>query len=92
VCNKSKKKIKLKIKKNYERRKKNEKIPKVNLILSHVNHTFLISDLGIGPHAFRHTHCILGKSIFLNVKKGPIQISISFKLLPGFFDLACKPG
>jgi hypothetical protein len=38
-----------------------------------------------GHQAFRHTHCILGKSVFhfKNVKKGPIQGSIGFKSVPG---------
>jgi len=39
--------------------KEKKKIPKVNLILSHVNHTFFILDPLIGPHTFRHTHCTL---------------------------------
>jgi hypothetical protein len=44
--------------------RKNKKRPKVNLTLSHVNHTFFILHLQIGPQAFRHvTHCILRKKI-----------------------------
>ncbi len=65
-----------------QNRKNNEKKAKVNLILSHGNHTFLISDLQIQPQAFRHTHCISRKkNVFFNVKKGPIQGSICFKLV-----------
>jgi hypothetical protein len=47
-----------------ERKEKKKKRSKVNLILSHVNHTFFILDLGIEPQASRHTHCTLGKSGF----------------------------
>jgi len=50
------------------------------LILSHVNHTFFISVPQIEPPTFRHIHCTLGKSFF-NLKKGPIQSSICFKLV-----------
>jgi hypothetical protein len=45
-----------------EKKKKN-KIPKVNLILSHANHTFGILDPQIGPQAFGHTHCTIRKSV-----------------------------
>jgi hypothetical protein len=38
--------------------------PKINLIPSHVNCTFFILDLWIGPQAFKHTHCILRKNVF----------------------------
>jgi hypothetical protein len=44
-------------------RKKEEK-PKINLILSHVNHTFLILNPQIRPHTFRHAHYTLEKSVF----------------------------
>jgi hypothetical protein len=57
-------------------KKRRKKKQKVNLILSHVNHTFLISDPQIGPQAFRHTHCVVGKSAFSNVKESLIQGSI----------------
>jgi hypothetical protein len=60
-----------------------EQIPKVNLILSHANHTFLILDPQIELQASRHIHCTLGKNVFMNMKKGPIQDSICFKLVPG---------
>jgi hypothetical protein len=53
--------VKIKTKKNQGKKKK--KTPKINLILSHVNHTFLILDLQIGPQALRHNHC----TFFLNV-------------------------
>jgi hypothetical protein len=59
----------------------------VNLILSHVNHTFFILDPRIGPQAFRHTHCTLEIFYFFNVKKGSIQGSICFKVVPGLLIL-----
>jgi hypothetical protein len=68
-------------KKNHEK-KKEEKKSKINIILSHVNHTFLILNPRIGPQALRHTHYTIGKNVFLNVKKGSINISICFKLVP----------
>jgi hypothetical protein len=37
----------------------------------------------IGSLAFRHTHCTLEKNVIFNVQKGPIQISICFKLVFG---------
>jgi hypothetical protein len=46
-----------------KRRKKNKR-QKVNLILTHIKHTFLILDFGNGPHAFRHINT-LRKSVFL---------------------------
>jgi hypothetical protein len=54
----------------------------INLTLSHVNQTFLILDPQIGPQAFRHTPCAIRKNVLFNVKKGPIQGSIWFKLVP----------
>jgi hypothetical protein len=42
---------------------------KVNLILSHVNHTFVILDFRIGPQIFKHTHYTLGEKCFFNAKK-----------------------
>jgi hypothetical protein len=44
---------------------------------------FLYWTLKLDPQTFRHTHCTLRKKGFLNVKKGPIQGSICFKLVPG---------
>jgi len=44
---------------------------------------FLYLNPQIGPEAFRHTHCSLGKNVFLKVKKLPIQGLIGFKLVPG---------
>jgi hypothetical protein len=67
--------------KNWKNRK--TKRPKINLILSHANRTFLILDPQIEPQAFRRTHCTLKNCVFLNVKKGSIQGSICFKLVPG---------
>jgi hypothetical protein len=62
--------------------KRREKKPNVNLIFSHVNHTFFILDHWIGPKPFRHS-LYLRKIGFFNLKKGPIQGSICFKLIPG---------
>jgi hypothetical protein len=45
-------------------RKIGKKKTKANLILSHVNHTFLILNPQIEPQAFGHTHCTLGKKVF----------------------------
>jgi len=59
-----------------------KKRPKNNLILSYFNHTLFILDPWIEPQVFRHTHPTLGKRVFLNVKKSPIQDSICFKLVP----------
>jgi len=44
-------------KKIMKKNKKKEKRPKINLILSYINHTFFILDPQIGPQAFRHAHC-----------------------------------
>jgi len=60
-----------------ENKKKKQKRPKVNLILSHVNHTIF----DIGPQAFRLTHCTVLK-MFLGMQNGAIQGSICFKLVP----------
>jgi len=59
-----------------------KKRSKNNLILSYFNHTLFILDPWIEPQVFRHTHPTLGKRVFLNVKKSPIQDSICFKLVP----------
>jgi hypothetical protein len=55
---------KLKIKKLEKTMKEKKKRLKLNLILSHVNHTFLILNLQIEPQAFRYTHYTLRKSGF----------------------------
>ncbi len=59
------------------KREKNKR-PKVNLILSHVNHTFLILNLKIGPKDFKHTCCTIEKKCIFNVKKG---LNSKFNLL-----------
>jgi hypothetical protein len=69
--------VKIETKKNHEKKK-----TKINLILSHVNHIFLILDPQIRPQAFRHNHCTFFLNVIFNVKKGPIQGSICFKLVP----------
>jgi hypothetical protein len=76
----------VRIKENRNRKNHEKKKQKVNLILSHVKHTFLILDFGIGPYAFKHIHT-LGQNVFFNLKKGPIQGSIDFKLVPRFLVL-----
>jgi hypothetical protein len=77
-------KMELKFTKNTKKTEKNKKIKsKVNLILSYNETHIFILDPQIGPQAFRHTHCTLGKSVFFNMKKGPTQGSICFKLVPG---------
>ncbi len=86
-CMKWKWKQKIK-KKLWKKERRIEKRPNVHLILSHVNHTFLILNPPIGPQAFRHTRCTLRFFIFFwNVKKGPIQHSICFKLVLGLLVL-----
>jgi len=52
------------------KKRKKLKRPKVNIILSQVNHTFLILDLRIGPQAFRHTHCTIRIFFFLKHEEG----------------------
>jgi hypothetical protein len=80
VCNKNN--FLKKRKKNHEKNMKKKKKPKVSLIPSHINHTFFILDPQIGPQTFKHSHSTIGKNGFSNVKKGPIQGSIWFKLVP----------
>jgi hypothetical protein len=64
VCSRREAK-KPKKKKPLKKGRKKEKKPKVNLILSHVNHIFLVLNLQIGPQAFRHTHYTIRKNVFL---------------------------
>lgn len=64
------------------KKKKGKKKPKINPILSHVNDTFSILNLRIGPQGFEHTHHTLKILLIFNMKKGPIQASICFKLIP----------
>jgi hypothetical protein len=52
-----------KTKKNHGENKRPKK-PKLNLILLHVNHIFLILDSQIEPQAFRHARCTLGGNVF----------------------------
>jgi hypothetical protein len=47
-----------------------KKGPKMNLILSHFNHTFLILNARIGPQVLRHTHCTFKKKSFLKCEEG----------------------
>jgi hypothetical protein len=60
------------------KRKIKNKNPKANLILSHVNHTFLILNFQIGPQAFQHTHCTIEKNVFINVRKREKKIYKNF--------------
>jgi hypothetical protein len=69
-------------KKPWNKERRIKKKSKVSLILLNVNHTFFILDLWNGPQAFRHIHNTLRKTCFLYVKKGRIQGSICFKLVP----------
>jgi hypothetical protein len=71
-----------KLKKIMQKRRRRLKKSKVNLILSYVNHTFFILNSQIGPQAFRHSHYTLRIFFLKIVKKGPIQGSICFKLVP----------
>jgi hypothetical protein len=68
-------------KKPWKKRKKENK-SKINSILSYVNYAFFILNNLIEHQAFRHTHCTIEKNVSFNVKKGPIQGSICFKLVP----------
>jgi len=70
-----------------QKKKNRKKKSKVNLILLYNESHIFILDPQIGPQAFRHTHCTLGKSVFFNMKKGPTQGSICFKLVQGFWSL-----
>jgi hypothetical protein len=87
VCSKSSFLKNKKLKKTMKKKRKKEKRPKVNLIISHINQTFWILVLWIGPQAFRHTHCTNRKKCFFNVKKGSIQGPIWFKLILGLLVL-----
>jgi hypothetical protein len=65
VCNKYKKgEKKIEFIKNHEKKEEKKKA-NVNLILSHVNHTFFILDPQIEPHTFQHTNFTLEKNVFL---------------------------
>jgi len=64
VCSKNKKQKKGR---SLKKGRKKKKRPKVNLILSHVNRTFLILTLKLDP---RPLDTLI--NVFLNVKKGPI--------------------
>ncbi len=56
-----------------ENKKKNKKYQtKVNLFLSHVNHTIF----DIGPQAFRLIHCTFFLIFFLMLKK--VQLKVQF--------------
>ncbi len=70
------------------KKRKKKKRPNVNILLSHVNHTFFILDLPIEHHTFKLTNCTLeNKNKNCDVKKGPIQGSIYFKLVHMFLVL-----
>lgn len=56
--------------------RRREKKKKVNLILSHVIHTFFILDLQIGTPAFRHTHCTLGMCFFKCEKRSNLRFNL----------------
>jgi hypothetical protein len=67
---------------------------KVNLILSHVNHTFFILDLWIGPQASRHTHCTLGtKRFFLMWRRVQFKVQFASNCSVDFWSLdPCLTG
>jgi hypothetical protein len=71
------------VKKNQKINFEKEKIymSKVNLILSHANHTFFILDLQIEPQAFKHIHCVIRKCVFLMWKKVQLKIQFVSRLL-----------
>jgi hypothetical protein len=71
-----------KLKKLWKKERKKEEERKdqnVHLILSHVNHTFLILNPPIGPQAFRHTRCTLRIKKILYLKKVKI-LQVQFKI------------
>ncbi len=74
MCNKSFLKRKKREKTMKKRRKK--KRPKVNLIFSHVNHTFWISNLQIGPKALNTLVVTLKKNVFLMWRR--VQFKVQF--------------
>jgi len=67
---------------------KKRKKRKVDLILSHVKHTFLILYFQIGPQVFKQTHChCTVEKMFFKCEKNRIQGSICFKLVLGLLVL-----
>jgi hypothetical protein len=92
-----------KVKYNKKNLKPWKKRPKVNPILSHVNHTFSILDLQIGPQGFEHTHHTLEILLIFNMKK-KVQFKLQFAsnwslgfwsldpcpLLPAYFTIILK--
>jgi len=50
---------------NWKFKKLWKKKPKINLIPSHVNHTFFILNLQIEPQGFKHIHCTSRKNVFM---------------------------
>jgi hypothetical protein len=77
----------------WKRKKKKRKNSIINIILSHVNHTFFYIEPSIGPQALRHTHYTLGKNVFLNVKKGSVKIQFASNWSLGFWSLdPCLKG
>jgi hypothetical protein len=65
-----------------KKRKKREKRSKINLILSHVNCTWTLK---LDPTPLDTLIIPQENLFFCDVKKGPIQGSICFKLVPGFW-------
>ncbi len=66
-----------KTRKKWKEEKKTQR-KTVNLILSHVNLTFLL----IEPYGFNHTHCTLWKNNLLMWRKVQFKDSICLKLAP----------
>jgi hypothetical protein len=76
-----------KIKKPWKKRKKREKWPRVNLILSCGNHIFLISNPQIGPQAFIHTRSISRKKrFFLMWRKVQFKVQFASSWSLGFWS------
>jgi hypothetical protein len=59
----------------------------VNLHKVIIKNAFFILDTRIGPQAFSHNRCTIRQNVFFNVKNGPIQDSILFKLVLGLLVL-----
>jgi hypothetical protein len=73
-----------KLKKLWKNRRRREKRPDVNLILSHVNHTFWYWILELDPQAFRYTYCTLRKNLFLIWRKVRLKVQVASNWSLGF--------
>jgi hypothetical protein len=73
-----------KLKKSWKSRRRREKKLDVNLILLHVNHTFLILNPRIEPQAFRYTYCTSRKNLFLMWRKVRFKVQFASHWSLGF--------